>query len=641
MPIRALVSLCIATLIAAGCSSSSPAPAVDPAASVPEGCDPLVPEQCGFPLPNDFWLTTDASGNKHLAFGPKTLPSNNANGKQIDPATWNAHDGFSPGEELVTFLPNASAKGLFGQDAIAQSLTTGSSTIIVDTATGELVPHWAELDMSTYRDDDRSLLIHPAKRLKDATRYVVAVRHVVDGDGKPIAASPAFSALRDHLPSKLLDARRAHFEDLFSTLDKVGVGRRDLQVAWDFTTASRDQNVRDMLSMRDQALAVVGTQGPEYTITKVQDAPNQWLSKEVTGLMTVPLYLDKPGPNATITRGPDGLPKQNGTAQYEFVMLIPKTIPTDKPLGILQNGHGLLGTKFEGDSGYLAQICEQYGYVSIAVDWIGMAHDDVPTFENATGVDISFFERAIDRQHQGFVNALLAMRMMKGRMTKEPLLQQNGKSIIDPGLAVYRGDSQGGIFGITYMAISTDVTRGLLGEPGVPYTLLLDRSVDFSGFKAFLKGAYPHGVDLRLIYALIQMSWDRTEPDGYVPYIRQNMLPNTPAHEVLIHDALGDHQVTPLGAELLARTIGAKNVKPVNQSIWGVEEATPPFMGSAIVEYDFGNTAPVTNIPPSGPNYGLDPHDAVRVLKSATDQADHFFRTGEVSLVCSGPCKGK
>lgn len=64
-------------------------------------------------------------------------------------------------------------------------------------------------------------------------------------------------------------------------------------------------------------------------------------------------------------------------------------------------------------------------------------------------------------------------------------------SIVDPKLAFYRGDSQGGIFGATYMAISTDVTRGLLGETGAPYTLLLDRSVDFSGFKFLLKGSYP------------------------------------------------------------------------------------------------------------------------------------------------------
>jgi hypothetical protein len=565
------------------------------------------------------------------------LPINNANGKQIDPATWNARDGFSPGEELVTFFPRASTTGLPGQDNIGLSVTDQSPTVLIDTSTGDFVPHWAELDMSTYHDDDQSFLIHPAIRLKDATRYVVGIRHVLDRDGQPVKPSPSFAALRDNTPSKKLDARRAHFDDIFSVLDKKNIKRSDLQIAWDFTTASQSTNVRDMLSMRDQALAIVGDQGPTYTITKVEDAPNQYLSKRVTGMMTVPLFLDQPDINATITRGADGLPKQNGTAQYEFLMLIPKTISPDKPLGILQNGHGLLGSKHEGEDGYFAQICEQYGYVGIAVDWVGMAHDDNPTLVDAATTNIASFEKAVDRQHQGFINALLAMRMMKGRMVNEPLLQLNGKSVIDPKQAYYRGDSQGGIFGTTYMAITTDVPRGLLGEPGLPYTLLLDRSVDFSGFKFLLKGSYPRGMDLRVIYALLQMSWDRTEPDGYVPYIRQNMLPNTPSHEVLLHVAIGDHQVAPLGAHMIARSIGAKNVKPVNRSIWGIDEAAPPFNGSAMMEFDFGLVTPITNVPPTS---GEDPHDTVRKLPTAQDQADHFLRTGEVKAVCTTPCKG-
>lgn len=633
----------VSALAAQGCSSSSSSPPAPPDLSaISDDCDPLVPEHCGYPLPNDFWTASDSAGKTHLAFGATTLPINAASGKRVDPATWNAHDGWSPGEELVTYLAGATATGLAGQDNMALSVTTDSPTVIIDASTGELVGHFAEIDMSTFRSDDQSLLIHPAARLKDKTRYVVAVRHVVDDAGKPIAASPAFAALRDNVKTNnaKLEGRRAHFEnDIFALLASKGIGRSDLQVAWDFTTASRENNTRDLLSMRDQALAAVGDQGPTYTFTNVEMAPNPYLSLRITGTMTVPLFLDQPGPGATITRGPDGAPKQNGTAQYQFLMLVPKTIPQDGTLGIIQNGHGLLGAMTEGQDGYFAAFCESYGYVGIAVDWVGMAHDDSATLTVAASTDIGAFERAVDRQHQGFVNALLAMRMMKGRMTSEPLLMRSGKTILDPTRAYYRGDSQGGIFGTTYMSISTDVTRGLLGEPGVPYTLLLDRSVDFSGFRFLLKGSYQNGLDLRIILALLQMSWDRTEPDGYVPYIRANMLPGTPAHDVLIHDAIGDHQVSPLGAHLLARTIGAKNLKPVNRSLWGIDEVDSLPSGSAMVEFDFGNPpSPVINLPPTGPEYGEDPHDAVRVLKPATDQADHFFRTGEIKPFCDGPC---
>lgn len=57
-----------------------------------------------------------------------------------------------------------------------------------------------------------------------------------------------------------------------------------------------------------------------------------------------------------------------------------------------------------------------------------------------------------------------------------------GKTVIDPTQRFYRGDSQGGIMGTTYMALSTEVTRGLLGEPGFPYGLLMPRSSDFGLF---------------------------------------------------------------------------------------------------------------------------------------------------------------
>ena len=95
-------------------------------------------------------------------------------------------------------------------------------------------------------------------------------------------------------------------------------------------------------------------------------------------------------------------------------------------------------------------------------------------------------------------------------------MQFNGHSAIDPTKAFYRGDSQGGIFGTTYMALTTDVTYGMLGEPGTPYSLLLSRSEDFSGFSGILHIVYKDPRDTQIAISLLQLMWDRTEPDGYV-----------------------------------------------------------------------------------------------------------------------------
>ncbi len=41
---------------------------------------------------------------------------------------------------------------------------------------------------------------------------------------------------------------------------------------------------------------------------------------------------------------------------------------------------------------------------------------------------------------------------------------------------------QGGILGGAYMAVTKDITRGVLGETGCNYALLLSRSVDFTEY---------------------------------------------------------------------------------------------------------------------------------------------------------------
>jgi hypothetical protein len=609
-------------------------------ADVPEACDIVAPDRCGFPFPNDLWLVTE-SGQKKVIFGDSTLPT--VRGKPMDARLFADHDGFSAGQSPMVLMKGATAKGMVGQRELEKSLDVqASKTLLMEYETGELVPHFAEIDVSTPKEDERVILLRPAVRPKDGTRYVVAIRGVVDDKDEELRPSPAFAALRDggktgnpRLDARV-EARRAYYEDLFARLAKRGVDTKKLQVAWSYTTATRQNNTRDLLFMRDDALAKVGELGPEYRWTNEVADPNPFIAKRLTGMMKVPLYLTKPESGGTLVRGPDGLPQQNGWAEYEFVVHVPRTVSTSEPLPLLQNGHGLLGRKTEGQDGYLAEISERNHFVSFAVDWAGMASDDVELVAEAAATGPERFKLAVDRQHQGHINALLAMRMMKGRMKDDPHFQVDGVPFIDPTRCYYRGDSQGGIFGATYMAISTDVTRGLLGEPGYPYNLLLDRSVDFNGFKFLLRGILPHGADLQLALGVVQMLWDRTEPSSYAPYINRDPFPGTPSHEVLIHVAIGDHQVTPLGAHVLARGVGAKNVAPVNRTVFGIPEAPGPIQGSAMVEWDFGlPPAPDTNVPMT---VGDDPHDSVRKLHEAMDQSAKFFREGVVTNFCDGKC---
>jgi hypothetical protein len=136
-------------------------------------------------------------------------------------------DGFSPGQTILTHLPGATITGLPTQDTLAASVTTMSPTILLDADTGELVPHFAELDqeLPTELDENRAFMIRPVVRLGDATRYIVAIRHVVDKNNMPIPPSPVFQALRDGATScdPSVALRRGLYDDIFAKLEKAGI----------------------------------------------------------------------------------------------------------------------------------------------------------------------------------------------------------------------------------------------------------------------------------------------------------------------------------------------------------------------------------------------------------------------------------
>jgi hypothetical protein len=610
-----------------------------------EDCDPIVPTRCGYPFPSSVWTEPDPSTptGQHVYFAATTLPR--AHGKPAPNLTpFLGRDGFSPGSDILAHLPGATVTGLPNPNTIASSLDASSPTVLMEADTGALVPHFSELDVSTNNQDEQAFMVRPAIRLKDATRYLVAIRHVVDSTGKALAPSPVFAALRDGAPSSEISVapRRALYADILGRLKKHGIDTSDLQLAWDFTTASKTNTTNWMVHVRDDALAKVGTAGPSYTITSSTDNPNAQIRRRIQGTMTVPLYLNQatPGTGVKLNLGSDGLPAQNGTASFPFVVGIPNSLVTAGKAGpIIINAHGLFGDESEGEGGYLDDTCDREGYVSVAVDLIGMASEDSNTaIQIISSGDVGSFEAIVDRLHQGMTNELLAVRMLMGAFASDPSVTFGGVSVIDPTLRFYRGDSQGGIFGGTFMALSTDITRGLLGEPGAPYNLLLNRSADFSGFLFFLRIGYSNALDVQLVIDLIDLLWDRAEPDGYIAYIRDDLLPGTPAHDVLIHAAIGDHQVTPLGAHFIARTLGAKNLKAVNRELFGIPDADSGFTGSGIVEWNFGlPPAPITDVPMT---LGMDPHDTLRTYTDAQDMADKFFRTGVITQTCpdGGPC---
>jgi hypothetical protein len=708
-----VVSLCSLTFALTDCSAKK--------ASRPSGnlggasCDPMVKEECGFPFPSSVYLVADAKTPTgwHVQFGAHTLPT--LNGQPSSVTAYEDSDGFSAGVPPMTYLANATTTGLPTQDSVAPtgialSMDAASSPTLLledsdpaDTSVAPtLVPHFSELDANGTAGVDQALLLRPVVRLKDGTRYIVAIRNVVDPTGKAIAPSPVFVALRDGTASSdsTVAPRAALYANIMAKLKAAKIETSNLQIAWDYYTASKQNNTGQLVSMRDQALAALPASGPDYTITYHADGPDAVTGRRIYGTLHAPLFLDSgrvtidSSSNLVdvttgyqLQRDASGNPKLNGFADFEFVVDIPKSVFNDTVgAPTLLQGHGLFSDRAEGldansisptDPGYgfTLQLANDHKYVTVTVDLIGwrQPEDSTPAndykgwpddwnvaYPNGDSnqendqtkaaafltQDIGNFRRMIDRGTQGMINQLVAVKMMETSLANDPLLKAaDGHSFIDTTQSYYRGDSQGGILGITFMALSQTVKRGYLGETGMPYNFLIFRSQDFSQFLTVLQLTYGNAMNVQLIGGLVQMLWDRLEGNGFAPYVTASspsgLLPNTPSHNVLMNDAVGDFQVTPLGAHIVARTVGALAVIPQLRPIYGITPASSAsFSGNGILEYDFGTESlpgvvvPLTDTAPTGSG-SQDPHDKVRVQTATESETDSFFRTGMAQSYCT------
>src|SRR5215217_6617010 len=304
-------SLVVAAALAAVLTAAAPAAAQ----SLPQaGCDPLDPAVCLQPWPNDFFTRPDASTptGRRLDLQIAAMPRNAA-GVPIRPDEYNRNDGFSPGSPIHTYVPGLDNQAAFERTGLvpitdmARAFDADQPAVVIDADTGERQLIWAELDANAKTGADRNLFIRPGRNWEEGHRYIVALRFLRDAQGRELEAQPAFRAYRDRDPStrKPVDARREHMDELFKTLNKSQIKRKDLYLAWDFTVGSEQRITERMLGIRDDAFAQLGDTdladsqvaggAPSYRVTQVQDTPDDpRIIRTVRGTLTVPCYLSAP-----------------------------------------------------------------------------------------------------------------------------------------------------------------------------------------------------------------------------------------------------------------------------------------------------------------------------------------------------------
>jgi hypothetical protein len=318
---------------------------------------------------------------------------------------------------------------------------------------------------------------------------------------------------------------------------------------------------------------------------------------------------------------------------------VPHSARDASPHGLIQYGHGLLGQGSQTGGGFNGQIANDHKFIFFGTSLAGMSEEDVPKAAFALG-NLNGFPFIADRLHQGMLEFLLLARSMRERLPTMNVIDDYDITV-NPDELFYSGISQGGIFGGTYMALSTDVTLGHLGVPGNNYSTLLHRSMDFNGYGLVLNVAYPNAADQVVALSALQLLWNQTDPVTYLRHITAEPFENTPQHYALFAPAKGDYQVAVITNEIAARSdIGIELMAHYGRDVALVEPQPYPYVGSGVVLYDFGNPWPAPgNVPPVSDDLG-DPHGKPRDELHHNEQMVHFFRSGgEIIDVCGGdPC---
>lgn len=618
---------------------------------VERGCsvlgDPGGRGQCLYPWPSDLWTVVDAGTKtgRRLAHDPELLPRNSKMQAFAAAEMTNTFDGFSPNSQIrFAFARPVDPADLPGIDDIGRSMAADSSVVLLEVDSGQRWPCFAEVDATAQVGEPVTVFIRPARRLGLGKRYVVALRglHSLDDQGGAlIEPAPLFRALRDSQTTDLpaLEALRDGHGEIFAALDKAGVAREDLQLAWDFHTASAERVQGDLAAISAQVTEIAGAGDLGYTIDEVEIQPKPTLARVIRGHFTVPSCLaGDAGPGSLMHRDAGGAPLCSGTTEAPFVIAVPQPVwDAGKPAPFILYGHGLLGTAEEAVS-----IAERAQSVIVAgTDFWGMANEDVPTILGALATNFADGNTVPDRLLQSAVNFTSLAFLAQGDLVQEPELEVEidmvPQSLIDASAVHYLGGSQGGIMGATVVAMAPNVPRGILVVGGGNYSLMIWRSSAFSMLADAWATSHPDPQEREFLFALVQSAFDRADPLVFSELIAAPLAGGDPKRLLLI-ESIGDAQVPNIATETMARSYGMPMLAPGVTPVWGIEDVNEPVSsGSVLLQVDTGKgpLPPKQNLPPADDNGA---HGAAVDDPALIAVIERFIFKAIAENLCEGPC---
>ena len=618
---------------------------------LPEGCQPLLAGlECGLPFPSNHFLVDDETmpSGKRVDMGESAIPTNHK-GELADIFQWRQADGFSVVPPIVAWLGEDVAAGqVVGiRDEHAQSVRPENSTVIINTATGELVPHFVDQDPRA-TEGRQSLILRPLAPLELTTRYVVALQGLRGLGGDVIVAPEGFRRLKERLPLGTSDGARVELRyqsEIFPELRRAGLNIEELQLAWDFTTGSAEWQTRDILDAQDAAAAVNAVDAPVVEVIGTDTTSDERMAHLIHGTIRVPSVLEGEGPGSPLFRDAEGRVQTSGFTTYPFVAVIPKSaLDRDGPAPVLHFGHGFFGKRTEALGGAVRNIAHETKSVVFAVDWIGMAEDDIGLLCESVSRHLWRTLAATDRIPQAMVNWSTLTTALDFAFADEPLFQhpERGGLIFNPDEVNFLGISMGSIFGTVFSAVEPRIERTILHVGGGSFGHMMSRAAPFAPILFMLDISMEDTLHQQFFASMLQTHFDRIDPGFFVRFLNQEALPGREKSDrkVLVQMAAADTSVPNFATLLQARGAGVPLLESDADSPYGFEMTSEVRPGdSAFVIYDTGLDG----------SFELDPqpqlernsiHDSLRNRAEVVQQMVDFYNDDSMNHPCFDGCGG-
>lgn len=633
-------------------------------------CSPLATRQCLLPFPSSHFQRRDDDNRLH--FSEHSMPLLRYN-RRLDPSLWNDFDGYSTMTpilfEFASEYDPVSLGGTLTNQTIEQYTGQDVKTLIIDAERDERHAHWVD---PAHTRQDNIVTLRLAVPLRHSTRYVVGVRRFTSnakatilGDSNEHGGRIPVPESMHILAAKRFDEHAAgarnisreqwnHYQEhIFPVFDRQGIDRRDLQLAWDFTTRSYERGAQQVQRAFDSSCESVRA-SPDYRIDNVDeercDAGVGSRGRSVHVKLRVASYRA----NADITKF-SPLLRDRHSGEYRrtpgdaltsmsevgITIYIPcsaldtrvSSSSSSRDLYMVQYGHSVFSQRLEFMLEPLRNVSDRQGWIVFGMEWPGVSQFDALRLAGLMLNHIEYYNFVPESVTQGLINqGAAAELMLHDGFRHEPVF---GSVLQRARFAGYWGNSLGAIVGGAYFALSHRIDRAALISGGSPYMMVAEDGHMYNEiFVPIMLANFHSSRDMRATFGLMQLNWDTAEIGGWLSsmyYARSDSRDRR--KRALIQGTLDDSTVSEYATHIMARSLHARQTWPRTHAVYDIDDvhSNDNHTNEYSVYTEFGYLPETIEI-------SVHLHTALRFHHGALDQLAVFLEQGKVIHPCDGAC---